>query len=407
VEEEKEGREGASPAPARVPAYGPRFVLAAATTPAPSPRHDSAAAAGGGAGSGVNLVKEEEAEEETSAQQRDRLALAWAHGPVRVDSHIKVEDSTSGEDTNGDGNRDGNGEEGPAAGGEGGEGEGEEGPGGQGGLVMVAGAAHVPGANVERGGALRRSTPADLADRVKRARGDDAAADEVPDAPAPKRNQGGRQVGKFGRHGVRELTGKAFSKATPLLNWRAEPCLPGGKLLCLGKFPTTDEASRAYDAEVRRRGWAHVRPLNFPQSEEVAAYAQVGERCDERGLPLPLAPEPPAGTPSADATQGASDQLPPMLSVQKPGKSGFLGVTKNAHKCHEMAPWKVCVFAPGPNKKSYTVGFFATKEEAAKAYDAEVRRGGWTHVKRLNFPNPSDDAALPPSSTAAGAPGPE
>ena len=45
----------------------------------------------------------EEGAEETLAQQRDRLALALAHGPVRVDSHIKVEDSKSGEDTDGDG----------------------------------------------------------------------------------------------------------------------------------------------------------------------------------------------------------------------------------------------------------------------------------------------------------------
>ena len=43
-----------------------------------------------------------------------------------------------------------------------------------------------------------------------------------------------------------------------------------------------------------------------------------------------------------------------------------------------------------------------TKEEAARAYDAEIRRRGWTHLKRLNFPEPADDAALPPSSSAAG-----
>jgi hypothetical protein len=53
------------------------------------------------------------------------------------------------------------------------------------------------------------------------------------------------------------------------------------------------------------------------------------------------------------------------------------------------------------------VGYFATKEEAARAYDAEVRRRGWTHLKRLNFPDPADDAGVPPSSAAAAeAPGP-
>ena len=55
----------------------------------------------------------------------------------------------------------------------------------------------------------------------------------------------------------------------------------------------------------------------------------------------------------------------------------------------------------------YTVGYFATKKEAARAYDAEVRRRGWTHIKRLNFPGTAGEAALPPSSTAGAAPGPE
>jgi len=61
---------------------------------------------------------------------------------------------------------------------------------------------------------------------------------------------------------------------------------------------------------------------------------------------------------------------------------------------------------PGVNT-TYVVGYFATKEEAARAYDAEVRRRGWTHIKRLNFSDPAEDAALPPSTAAVGeAPGP-
>jgi len=128
-----------------------------------------------------------------------------AHGPVRVDSHIKVEDSTSGEHTDGD-------EEGEAEvglGGKGGDGEEEGGPGGEeAGLVLLAGAAHVPADDRERGGAPRRSTAVDRVARAKRRRGDVAAADDMPDAPTPKRRPGGAQVGPSRRHGVYELTGK-------------------------------------------------------------------------------------------------------------------------------------------------------------------------------------------------------
>ena len=41
------------------------------------------------------------------------------------------------------------------------------------------------------------------------------------------------------------------------------------------------------------------------------------------------------------------------------------------------------------------------KEDAARAYDAEVRRRGWTLIKRINFPDPADDAPLPPVPTAS------
>ena len=283
VEEEEEGEKSPNgqrrdllalaPRPARVPASVPRATLAAA--PAPAPHHDAPAAVGSG-GSGLTLVKEEEAEE-TLGQQRDRLALALAHGPVWVDSHIKVEDSTSGEDTDGDGPREG--EEGP--GGKGGDGEGDVGPGGEGGLVLLAGAAHVQEDDGGRGGTPRRSTPTDRAARAKRGRGDVAAGDDVPDAPAPKRHSGGAKVGQSGRHGVWELDDEHIKKDTPWLKWRAQLYLPGRKQYKLGLFPTVDDAARAYDAEVRRRGWAHVRPLNFPQPEELAAYARAEERCDE------------------------------------------------------------------------------------------------------------------------------
>ena len=196
--------------------------------------------------------------------------------------------------------------------------------------------------------------------------------------------------------------GSTTPKATP---WLATMHVPGADTnYVAGYFATKQEAARAYDAEVRRRGWAHVKPLNFPQPEELAAYPQAGERCDERGLPLSLAPEPPAVTQGAAAAQGASGQQPPKLSTQKPGKSGFFGVSK-ANSKNQATPWRALLHVSN-TEGDYSLGYFATKEDAARAYDAEVRRRGWTHLKRLNFPDPADDAAVLPSSAAAGAPGP-
>jgi hypothetical protein len=174
-------------------------------------------------------------------------------------------------------------------------------------------------------------------------------------------------------------------------------------MIQIGLFSTVDDAGRAYDAEVRRRGWAHAWPLNFPQPEELPAYPQAStERCDERGLPLSLEPEPDLGATSSAAAQGASGQRLPKLSSQKPGKSGFFGVTKLDGK-NKATPWRAFVTVSA--KVKYGVGYFATKEQAAWAYDAEIRRRGWTHLKRLNFPDPVDGAALLPSSAAAGEPG--
>jgi len=47
---------------------------------------------------------------------------------------------------------------------------------------------------------------------------------------------------------------------------------------------------------------------------------------------------------------------------------------------------------------------FANKEEADRAYDVEVQQRGWALIKRLNFPDPADDGAVPPSSAATEAP---
>jgi len=122
-------------------------------------------------------------------------------------------------------------------GGEGGDGEEEEGLGGEEGLVLLAGAAHVPGNDGGRGGAPRRSTPADRAARTKRGRGDIAAGDDVRDAPAPKRNPRGARVGKSGRHGVYELTGRNIRKATLWLTGARSWAGPATGTLISETFP--------------------------------------------------------------------------------------------------------------------------------------------------------------------------
>ena len=129
-EEGEEGprRDGTALGPAQVSVFGPHAALN--TVASPGPDHD-APDAGGTGGSAGTLVKEEE---ETLGQLRDRQALALAHGPVRVDAHIKVEDNTSGDDKGGDR-----------------EGQEEEGPGGEGGLVLLAGGGARPGAGGRRG----------------------------------------------------------------------------------------------------------------------------------------------------------------------------------------------------------------------------------------------------------------
>jgi hypothetical protein len=95
--------------------------------------------------------------------------------------------------------------------------EGGEGPGEEETLLLTA-AALVPEDDGGRGGAPRRSTPADRAVRAKRGRGDVASDDVLPDAPAPKRKRGGAQAGQSGRHhGVQERPERCISKATPWL----------------------------------------------------------------------------------------------------------------------------------------------------------------------------------------------
>jgi hypothetical protein len=85
---------------------------------------------------------------------------------------------------------------------------------------------------------------------------------------------------------------------TPSLKWSAAISLhagpSGGKQSRIGTFSTLDDAARAYDAEIRRRGWAWAKPLNFPQPGETEEYLRAGERLlvDERGLSFSLAAAP-------------------------------------------------------------------------------------------------------------------
>ena len=317
-----------APGAARKQASWPRAALAAVPAPTPTSHHDAPPGGAGAGASGVTSgVKIEEGAVETLAQQRDRLALALAHGPVRVDSHIKVEDTdeedTDEEDT--DEGQNGEEEEGPGgAGDEEEEEEEEEGPCEERGLALITGSAQVPVAERGRGGAPRRSTPADRAARAKRVRGDVAAADDVSDAPAPKRKSRGAHVGKSGRHGVYELTGRKLRKHTPWLKWCAELSMPGHKKLEIGHFSMVDDAARAYDAEVRQRGWAHMKLLNFPQPEELAADSQTGQRRTSEGCPshshrsrLP----PPRAPRLCMAPRGSSCRSSALKSLARVGSS--------------------------------------------------------------------------------------
>ena len=96
---------GLAPGATRMPASGPRAAFATAPPPAPAPApHHGAPAAEGAGPSGVTQVKEEVEEEETLAQLRDRLGLSArvpAPGSRATFVHVKVEDSTCGEKTDG------------------------------------------------------------------------------------------------------------------------------------------------------------------------------------------------------------------------------------------------------------------------------------------------------------------
>ena len=155
--------------------------------------------------------------------------------------------------------------------------------------MLLVGAAQVREDGEGRGRAPRRSTPADRVARAKRGRSDVAAGDDVPGAHPPKRHRAGAHTRKSGRHGVYELGDEHIRKATPWLKWRAQLSLRGNTILQLEHFATVDDAAQAYDAEVRRRGWVNLKPLNFPQPEELATYpAQPGSAATSEVCPSRL-----------------------------------------------------------------------------------------------------------------------
>jgi len=186
---------------------------------------------------------------ETLAQLRDRLAMAATHGPVWVDCHIKVEDSTSGEDTDVEGN--GEGEEGP-----GGGAVGEEGTSGEVDQALLAGAAHVLGDDGGGGGAPRRSNPADRADQAKRKRC------EVSDAPAPKRQSGGAHAGKSGYHGKR-----GFVDVPVQFKWARLSCK------IIASIPQKEKDAQQQVNKQRRAAAEHQRREKVEQRHAAAAVA--------------------------------------------------------------------------------------------------------------------------------------
>jgi hypothetical protein len=107
----------AAPAPAPAPA----------SAPAPGPNNGGLAGGARASRGATPIIKKEEEEEETLGQLLDRLApgLTRVPGPRATFVHIKVEDSSSGDDTDGEGGL-GGGEEATGRKGDGEEEQGDE-----------------------------------------------------------------------------------------------------------------------------------------------------------------------------------------------------------------------------------------------------------------------------------------
>jgi hypothetical protein len=116
--------------------------------------------------------------------------------------------------------------------------------------------------------------------------------------------------------------------------WRSH-ILHKGHQLYLGTFKTKEGAARAYD-EAARKYWGEFAYRNFPKEIHC-------ENVDRFTM--------------ADAMRSAG--------VRRDSVSGFKGVTKSSNK------WSSDIKANG---KHLCLGKFATKEEAAQAYDIAARK---------------------------------
>jgi hypothetical protein len=119
-----------------------------------------------------------------------------------------------------------------------------------------------------------------------------------------------------------------------------------GKQHYLGTFDTTQEAALAYDREARKSGGGG-NMLNYGTIEEAEEAAAKAQR--EYSLPRHQRARP---------------------------SSGYYGVSAYRKR------WKARIKY---DSKNHHLGCFNTKQEAALAYDKEVRKRGREHAKALNY----------------------
>jgi hypothetical protein len=136
--------------------------------------------------------------------------------------------------------------------------------------------------------------------------------------------------------------------------WRAKTNY-GGKSHYLGNFGTKQEAALAYDKEARKRGGDEKKALNYStieEAEEAAVQARV-----EYG-------------PTRERARAAS---------------GYYGVGADRKR------WKAAISYGG---ERHYLGSFDTKQEAALAYDKEVRkRGGGNQMLNYDTIEEAEEAA--------------
>ena len=123
-----------------------------------------------------------------------------------------------------------------------------------------------------------------------------------------------------------------------------------GKRQYLGYYATEEEAARAFDAKAAKHG----RELNFPDEWEDVEDIEEEEEEEE----------------DHDALRSKGKR--------KGFSSKYRGVYR--HKGKGSRPWEVQIAIDG--KRQY-LGYYATEEEAARAFDAKAAK----HGRELNFPD--------------------